>query len=199
MPTSRSSTSSMRPAGPPAAARCARRSAPSRTRCSTSRRRRLGIPVYELFGGPLRERIHLYWSHCGLYRVLWSRGDADPTGCEASRTSSSSAERSRRAASRRSRRTSSSSTSGGSRVHVPGFGAPEGYPGPQPRSLGHPCPAGAARGAAGGLRPRRRDPRRPQLQLHDRRLPQGRPRDRVVRALLDRDRHARRRRPALHP
>jgi galactonate dehydratase len=31
--------------------------------------RALGIPVYELLGGPLRERIRLYWSHCGTYRV----------------------------------------------------------------------------------------------------------------------------------
>ena len=31
--------------------------------------RALGIPVYELFGGPQRERIRLYWSHCGTYRV----------------------------------------------------------------------------------------------------------------------------------
>jgi L-alanine-DL-glutamate epimerase-like enolase superfamily enzyme len=31
--------------------------------------RALGIPVYELFGGPTRERIRLYWSHCGTYRV----------------------------------------------------------------------------------------------------------------------------------
>jgi galactonate dehydratase len=29
----------------------------------------LGIPVYELFGGPLRDKIRLYWSHCGTYRV----------------------------------------------------------------------------------------------------------------------------------
>jgi L-alanine-DL-glutamate epimerase-like enolase superfamily enzyme len=32
----------------------------------------LGIPVYELFGGPVRERIRLYWSHCGTYRVTWA-------------------------------------------------------------------------------------------------------------------------------
>jgi galactonate dehydratase len=31
--------------------------------------RALGVPVYELFGGPLRERIRLYFSHCGTYRV----------------------------------------------------------------------------------------------------------------------------------
>jgi L-alanine-DL-glutamate epimerase-like enolase superfamily enzyme len=33
--------------------------------------RALGIPVYELLGGPLRERIRLYWSHCGTYRLQW--------------------------------------------------------------------------------------------------------------------------------
>jgi galactonate dehydratase len=31
--------------------------------------RALGIPVYELLGGPLRERIRLYWSHCATYRL----------------------------------------------------------------------------------------------------------------------------------
>jgi L-alanine-DL-glutamate epimerase-like enolase superfamily enzyme len=31
----------------------------------------LGIPVWELFGGPVRERIRLYWSHCGTYRLAW--------------------------------------------------------------------------------------------------------------------------------
>jgi L-alanine-DL-glutamate epimerase-like enolase superfamily enzyme len=29
----------------------------------------LGVPVYELFGGPLRDRQRVYWSHCGTYRV----------------------------------------------------------------------------------------------------------------------------------
>jgi len=29
----------------------------------------LEIPVYELFGGPIREVIPLYWSHCGTSRV----------------------------------------------------------------------------------------------------------------------------------
>jgi len=29
----------------------------------------LGIPVYALFGGPLRDRMRLYWSHCGNYRL----------------------------------------------------------------------------------------------------------------------------------
>ncbi len=28
----------------------------------------LGIPVYELFGGPLRSQLEVYFSHCGTYR-----------------------------------------------------------------------------------------------------------------------------------
>ena len=27
----------------------------------------LGVPVYELLGGPVRERLPVYWSHCGTY------------------------------------------------------------------------------------------------------------------------------------
>jgi L-alanine-DL-glutamate epimerase-like enolase superfamily enzyme len=34
--------------------------------------RALGIPVYELLGGPVRERIRLYWSHCATYRVSYA-------------------------------------------------------------------------------------------------------------------------------
>lgn len=29
----------------------------------------LGVPVSQLLGGRLRDRLPLYWSHCGLYRV----------------------------------------------------------------------------------------------------------------------------------
>lgn len=31
----------------------------------------LGVRVCELFGGPVRERLPLYWSHCGTYRVTY--------------------------------------------------------------------------------------------------------------------------------
>lgn len=31
----------------------------------------LGVPVHALFGGAIRERIPLYWSHCGSYRVRY--------------------------------------------------------------------------------------------------------------------------------
>src|SRR3990170_3535039 len=29
----------------------------------------LGVPVYELFGGPTRDSIQMYWSHCGTTRA----------------------------------------------------------------------------------------------------------------------------------
>lgn len=29
----------------------------------------LGMPVYRLLGGPIRDRIRVYWSHCGTYRI----------------------------------------------------------------------------------------------------------------------------------
>lgn len=33
------------------------------------KRKALGVPVHELFGGPVRERQRLYWSHCGSSRA----------------------------------------------------------------------------------------------------------------------------------
>src|SRR3954454_4552415 len=42
----------------------------------------LGVPVYELSGGPVRERIPVYWSHCGTYRVR----NADAVGSAPVRT-----------------------------------------------------------------------------------------------------------------
>ncbi|MBS0242055.1 MAG: mandelate racemase/muconate lactonizing enzyme family protein, partial [Proteobacteria bacterium] len=29
----------------------------------------LGVPVAEMLGGPVRDRLRLYWSHCGSYRL----------------------------------------------------------------------------------------------------------------------------------
>ena len=29
----------------------------------------LGVPVHELFGGPFRDRVRVYWSHCGTTRA----------------------------------------------------------------------------------------------------------------------------------
>ena len=33
----------------------------------------LGVPVYTLLGGKLRDRIRVYWSHCGTWRIAYHR------------------------------------------------------------------------------------------------------------------------------
>ncbi len=33
----------------------------------------LGVPVCALFGGPVRDKLRLYWSHCGSYRIAHSQ------------------------------------------------------------------------------------------------------------------------------
>jgi L-alanine-DL-glutamate epimerase-like enolase superfamily enzyme len=38
----------------------------------------LGVPVYELFGGPLRDRMRLYWSHCGTTRARYGKALGTP-------------------------------------------------------------------------------------------------------------------------
>ena len=37
--------------------------------CLDVKAKALGVPVCALFGGPYRERLALYWSHCGTFRV----------------------------------------------------------------------------------------------------------------------------------
>ncbi|MGH7092473.1 MAG: mandelate racemase/muconate lactonizing enzyme family protein [Stellaceae bacterium] len=34
--------------------------------------RALGVPVYEMLGGPVRTRLPVYWSHCGTYRARYA-------------------------------------------------------------------------------------------------------------------------------
>jgi len=38
----------------------------------------LGVPVYEILGGPIRDRIRVYWSHCGTYRMEMAEVHAVP-------------------------------------------------------------------------------------------------------------------------
>jgi L-alanine-DL-glutamate epimerase-like enolase superfamily enzyme len=40
--------------------------------CLDVKAKALSVPVYALFGGAMRERLDLYWSHCGSFRV-WQR------------------------------------------------------------------------------------------------------------------------------
>ncbi len=45
----------------------------------------LGVPVYALLGGPVRDRIRLYWSHCGTYRLAWYEDMQIPSAAHARR------------------------------------------------------------------------------------------------------------------
>jgi galactonate dehydratase len=38
----------------------------------------LGVPVYELFGGPTRDQVRLYWSHCGTTRARYGKALGTP-------------------------------------------------------------------------------------------------------------------------
>jgi L-alanine-DL-glutamate epimerase-like enolase superfamily enzyme len=40
--------------------------------CLDVKAKALGVPVHALFGGAMRDRLDLYWSHCGSFRV-WRR------------------------------------------------------------------------------------------------------------------------------
>lgn len=46
----------------------------------------LGVPVYEMLGGPIRDRLLLYWSHCGTYRVRHTQQVKEWIGVEPVRT-----------------------------------------------------------------------------------------------------------------
>ena len=42
----------------------------------------LGVPVYEMLGGPIRDRLQVYWSHCGTYRARHASQLRDWIGVE---------------------------------------------------------------------------------------------------------------------
>ncbi|MCI5075074.1 mandelate racemase/muconate lactonizing enzyme family protein [Oricola sp.] len=45
-----------------------------------------GVPVHALFGGAFRERVPVYWTHCGSYRVRHADFYEKELGCEPVRT-----------------------------------------------------------------------------------------------------------------
>jgi galactonate dehydratase len=42
----------------------------------------LGVPVYEMLGGPVRDRLQVYWSHCGTYRCRYAERIEEWAGVE---------------------------------------------------------------------------------------------------------------------
>ncbi|HEV2300973.1 MAG TPA: mandelate racemase/muconate lactonizing enzyme family protein [Stellaceae bacterium] len=91
----------------------------------------LGVPVYELLGGPVRDRLELYWSHCGTYRVRYAERIREWAGVEPVR---SLADLERLGAEVKSRGFKGLKTNvirfDGERpyCHAPGFNASPGYP-----------------------------------------------------------------------
>ena len=45
--------------------------------CLDIKAKALGVPMHELFGGALRTRLPLYWSHCGTMRLRHAEPEAD--------------------------------------------------------------------------------------------------------------------------
>ncbi|HJS85263.1 MAG TPA: mandelate racemase/muconate lactonizing enzyme family protein [Acetobacteraceae bacterium] len=86
----------------------------------------LGIPVYELLGGPVRERLRLYWSHCGSYRALYGEQFREWTGCAPIRSLDDVAAQGREVARRgfRGLKTNIMRLGEQPALHMPGFNAP---------------------------------------------------------------------------
>lgn len=40
--------------------------------CLDIKAKSLGVPVYELLGGAIRDRLPVYWSHCGFFRARYA-------------------------------------------------------------------------------------------------------------------------------
>lgn len=40
--------------------------------CLDIKAKALGVPVRDLLGGPVRDRVPVYWSHCGLFRARYA-------------------------------------------------------------------------------------------------------------------------------
>jgi L-alanine-DL-glutamate epimerase-like enolase superfamily enzyme len=93
--------------------------------------RALGVPVYELLGGPVRDRVPVYWSHCGLYRL----SHADLIGVEPVRTLDDLAAMGAEVARRgfRALKTNIFELDREQpRIYLPGFAASEGWPASNP-------------------------------------------------------------------
>jgi galactonate dehydratase len=87
----------------------------------------LGIPVYELLGGPIRDRLRLYWSHCGSYRAMYGERFRDWTGCAPIRSLDDVAAQGAEVARRGFRGLKTNIMRLGAaepRLHMPGFNAP---------------------------------------------------------------------------
>ena len=149
--------------------------------------RALGVPVSDLLGGAVRDRLELYWSHCGTYRFGPPAEHIDRPPIETLDDLAALAREIRDRGFRGLKTNIFLFGEDGPRLHMPGFTEPR-LAGAECRPARHRSASQAARRASRRGRARRRDPPRPQLQLQARGLPPGDPRPRRPRAHLVRDR-----------
>ena len=91
----------------------------------------LGVPVYEMLGGPVRDRLQLYWSHCGTYRAAMPTGSRNGRGssrCAPSTTSYGSAPRSKPKGFKGLKTNLIRFDGGKVSMYGPGTGNPPGFP-----------------------------------------------------------------------
>lgn len=89
--------------------------------------RALGIPVYELLGGPIRDRMRLYWSHCGTYQVMYGDEFEKWSGCPPIRSLADVKRKGEQVAARgfKGLKTNIMRLDGSApSLHMPGFNAP---------------------------------------------------------------------------
>ena len=158
----------------------------------------LGIPVHELFGGPVRDRLPLYWSHCGSYRFR----NAEVMGVEPVRSLDDLVKLGKHVKERGFKALKTNIfrfDCDPPNMHQPGFARGPGYP--ELNADG--ATLGRDRRRAGGVPPGRRardgHPARQQLQLQNRGLHQGRARLRALQSVLAGDRFLRCRGSAPDP
>lgn len=91
----------------------------------------LGVPVHALLGGAVRDRLELYWTHCGTYRL--SEPHAAAMGLDPIRTLEDMTELGREVKRRGYKALKTNifqfdPTGGPPRLHMPGFGRSTGGP-----------------------------------------------------------------------
>ena len=156
----------------------------------------LGVPVYELFGGPVRERIRLYWSHCGTYRLSWSEPMQIPPLRTLDDVVAAGGGGRQRLYGAQDQRLSARGPSAPARARL----RPRRLlPRAQCRAQRDRRDPRSARGLSRGRRPGRRHPGRPQLQLQNRGLPEDGARHGTLRSVLGRNRHAQSQGASPHP
>ena len=100
--------------------------------CLDIKGKALGVPVYQLLGGAIRDRLPVYWSHCGFFRARYGAlFDGKPIAKPAVRTLDDLRQVGREVRERGFKALKTNLLifdAGGARAYSPGFGRGEGFP-----------------------------------------------------------------------